>query len=311
MIVLLSKTNIRRKNYMVQFLKNNYFSTNNKIIQKEEKELNSEEAIISIHCLPNEMIAHIWSYLSDDEMYSTLYVSKTWKDITIMAAKSKHDLNIRKFAQFLIDNLKEKITCQKIEELTQITLNGLDINKLNNLDFVSQRFIPGISDILATIESKDLSFIKERSISYELFDENSYKGSFKKIFEMAIIKKRYNEIVPGEKVYYGPQPLCEFITRALEIHEVKLALDMAEKIEEPTCRDVFIRQILGYFERQNDIKHMLQITSYCSTQSLKNCCYSFIAQSLKEKNDIPQALEIVNLISTEGFREFIRKQIVK
>lgn len=285
-----------------------------------------EEKNLINNTLSPEVFAKVLSYISNEELQKTRFVSSDWNVASIDTVKHEEFSHIKRFANFLGSNLSEKSCPTQREKLFNIK-NNIEIFKASNLTEVKSSIYDlreKVLNILTELNNEDLKLLEESS--KDAIKPQFFEDIFEYIFDMVIVveKTKDNHYIPCEvtAIYLNLVNKKNRIKEALAI--VKLipdnlkddalrdiskelmnkgnidrAIEIANTIQEECARGNVLADIV-YALTKIDIDKAMKITNTIPPQTTREYCLRHISETHAQNGDIKTAIDVANTISDKG-----------
>lgn len=281
-----------------------------------------EEKNLINNALSPEVFEKVLSYISNEELQKTRFVSSEWNVASIDTVKYEEFSHIKRFAKFLASNLSEKSYPTQREKLFNIKNNTKILNSSNLTEVKSSIYDlrKNVLNILTELNNEDLELLEESS-------KDAIKPQFFEniIDDMVTVfkKTKDNHYIPGEvttiylKLIYNnnieealaivkliPDDLKDDALRDISKELMNnsnfdKAIEIANTIQEENAKGNVLADIV-YALTKIDIDKAMKITNTISSQTTRGYCLWHISEIHAKNNDIKTAIEVANTISYKG-----------
>lgn len=181
--------------------------------------------------LPKDLLVHIFTFLSKEDMQSTLSVSKSWCNLTFPAAKKQDFALLSNIVNSLINNLQPVLSNEQKGKLATL-LNSDNEIKGKNLPEHRESVKAQLTKLIPIIED-----VRELNSDFMNFCQNIPKSTelFQSIYKALVKSGYYDVALDLVKVDPGSNgsfiiPRNQFVLSVLaQLGKVDLALRLAEE----------------------------------------------------------------------------------
>lgn len=290
-----------------------------------------DEALID-KALPPEVLQKVLASLDSVDMQHATLVSWRWSYNTLDVAKREEFAKIKRFAQFLGENLKGEGYAPQREKLSDVFSDReilTSVNLLQTKELVN-KYKEIILNLMKDLPDDELGNLEKKS-------QNEVKPIlFENIFELAPI---YKQIAKAELLPQGPardEAIEDIMTELAKKGSIAKVLEIATTISDAFKKEHAISSLMSRLahsgvrekavefanalsdtvQRQNalvaiykamssrsTIDELLAFANTVADRSAKDRMLDDISRTLASRGEVPRAIEVASTINDESLKE--------
>ena len=232
--------------------------------------------------VPYEIFVQVLSYLDMKNMQSTVVVNNYWNRATIDVAARNELSKVEDFAnQFLVDNLGEEYTFQKISSASP--KGTLKVESLKQIQSYVSTPRESVINLLQGLQDNRLKNLKEKYFRNPSKDENT-NTLLKNIFACIEI---YEQLEVTDKISNEFEKSWAFRNISKELMEIGMidkAIEAADKIPEKSIKSWALKDISKKLLKIKMIDKAIEAADKIPKKFMKSWTFEGIAKSLTLKD---------------------------